>query len=76
MFTSPALKVAANIILAMGVIVAVMLWGYAIWWLLMAISSVIETMTQGVPSNLGWWGSGEGCRLWIQPHLHVGLYTM
>jgi tellurite resistance protein TehA-like permease len=52
------LTVGANILLAAGVVAAAMLWGYALWWLLTAISSILHTVAQGIPFNLGWWGSG------------------
>lgn len=50
---------AGNIFLAAAIVVSVLLWGYAMWWLLMGIASVLETFSQGIPFNLGWWGSGE-----------------
>jgi tellurite resistance protein TehA-like permease len=37
--------------------IALFLWGFATWWLLLAITSVGTCLRQGVPFNLGWWGA-------------------
>lgn len=33
------------------------LWGYATWWLLLALASVGTCLRKGIPFNLGWWGA-------------------
>jgi hypothetical protein len=51
--------------------VVLMLWGFAVWWLVLAVACVSSCIRQGLPFNLGWWGSvfpvgvfaGEG---WVE----------
>lgn len=38
--------------------VGLCLWGFALWWLVLAVSCIADTVRQGIPFNLGWWGSG------------------
>ncbi|MBB3410842.1 C4-dicarboxylate transporter/malic acid transport protein [Rhizobium sp. BK316] len=35
---------------------AVLLWGYGLWWLGLAVAITINHLRQGLPFNLGWWG--------------------
>jgi len=39
-----------------GVIGALLLWGFGLWWLLLATIITIRYFRAGVPFNLGWWG--------------------
>jgi hypothetical protein len=36
---------------------ALLLWGFAVWWLVQAVACVASCVRQGIPFNLGWWGS-------------------
>ncbi len=38
-----------------GVIGACILWGYGLWWLVIAILTTLHYMRQGLPFNMGWW---------------------
>lgn len=40
----------------LGVIGALMLWGYGVWWLALATLKTIRYVREGLPFNLGWWG--------------------
>ncbi len=40
----------------LGTIAGVLLWGFGLWWLLLAILITIRYFRAGVPFNLGWWG--------------------
>ncbi len=40
----------------LGVIAGTLLWGFGLWWLLLAILITIRYFRAGVPFNLGWWG--------------------
>lgn len=39
-----------------GVIAGTVLWGFGLWWLLLAILITIRYFRAGIPFNLGWWG--------------------
>ncbi len=49
-----------------GVLAAVLLWGFGVWWLFLAVLITIRYLKAGVPFNLGWWG-------YTFP---LGVYTM
>ncbi len=38
-----------------GVIGACILWGYGLWWLVIAILTTLHYLRQGLPFNMGWW---------------------
>lgn len=38
-------------------VVGLFLWSYAGWWLLLAVCSMGQTLRQGIPFTLGWWGA-------------------
>jgi hypothetical protein len=40
----------------LGVIGGLILWGYGVWWLGLAILKTVRYPREGVPFNLGWWG--------------------
>jgi tellurite resistance protein TehA-like permease len=35
---------------------ALLLWGYGLWWLGLAVAITINHLRRGLPFNLGWWG--------------------
>ena len=39
-----------------GVIGGLALWGFGLWWLLLAAMITVRYFREGVPFNLGWWG--------------------
>ncbi|MEY2343235.1 TDT family transporter [Acidithiobacillus sp. IBUN Pt1247-S3] len=39
-----------------GVMVALLLWGFGLWWMLMAIFFTLRYLREGLPFNMGWWG--------------------
>lgn len=43
--------------LAAAGVAGLCLWAYAGWWLVLAVSSVGQTLRQGIPFTLGWWGA-------------------
>ncbi len=40
----------------LGLIGGILLWGFGLWWLLLATLITIRYFRAGVPFNLGWWG--------------------
>lgn len=39
-----------------GLIGGTVLWGYGVWWLLLAMLIVLRYLREGMPFNIGWWG--------------------
>jgi C4-dicarboxylate transporter/malic acid transport protein len=39
-----------------GVVAGLTLWGFGLWWLLLASLITVRYWRAGVPFNLGWWG--------------------
>ena len=39
-----------------GLVSGTLLWGFGLWWLLLATLITIRYFRSGVPFNLGWWG--------------------
>ena len=39
-----------------GLFAALLLWGFGLWWLLLAALITVRYFREGVPFNLGWWG--------------------
>ena len=39
-----------------GVLVALVLWGFGLWWMAMAILFTLRYLREGLPFNMGWWG--------------------
>lgn len=40
----------------MGVLAGLLLWGFGLWWWLMACLITARYWRSGIPFNLGWWG--------------------
>jgi tellurite resistance protein TehA-like permease len=40
----------------LGTVAGLLLWGFGLWWLLLATLITIRYWRAGVPFNLGWWG--------------------
>ena len=40
----------------LGVIGGLILWGYGVWWLSLAVLKTARYLREGLPFNLGWWG--------------------
>jgi C4-dicarboxylate transporter/malic acid transport protein len=55
-FTAAGLSSVGDVAFGIGVIGGTILWGYGIWWLLLAILKAISYAVEGMPFNLGWWG--------------------
>ncbi|ORE04253.1 hypothetical protein BCV72DRAFT_251349 [Rhizopus microsporus var. microsporus] len=45
-----------NVAYSLGFILALFLWGYGLWYLVVAIFSVGITVKHKIPFNMGWWG--------------------
>lgn len=40
----------------LGLIGAILLWGFGLWWMLIALLITVRYLRAGIPFNLGWWG--------------------
>ncbi len=55
-FTAHGLADVGMIAQGLGVLAGVLLWGFGLWWLFLAILITLRYLRTGVPFNLGWWG--------------------
>ncbi len=55
-FAAQGLPGVGAIAQGLGVLAGVLLWGFGLWWLFLAILITIRYFRAGVPFNLGWWG--------------------
>ena len=55
-FASQGMSSVGDVAFGLGIIGGAMLWGYGLWWLLLAILKTIRYVRSGMPFNLGWWG--------------------
>ncbi|MBM9489363.1 TDT family transporter [Pseudomonas sp. ICBG1301] len=40
----------------LGLVAGITLWGFGLWWLLIAVLITLRYLRAGIPFNLGWWG--------------------
>lgn len=55
-FSGTALTGMAQFGAMAGLFVAVLLWGFGLWWMLMAAFFTLRYLGEGLPFNMGWWG--------------------
>ena len=55
-FAAHGLAAVGVVAQGIGVIGGLTLWGFGVWWLLLAVIITIRYFREGVPFNLGWWG--------------------
>lgn len=53
--TARGLGELANAMAGASLLGAVLLWGYGLWWLAIAVATVVTHARGGLPFNLGWW---------------------
>ncbi len=41
---------------AFGIIVGLLIWGYGLWWYILAWIITLKFFKDGLPFNMGWWG--------------------
>ena len=65
-----------------GVLAALLLWGFGLWWLLLAVLITARCIRNGVPFNLGWWGYTFPLGVYtlaslrLGGTLHLGVFTV
>ena len=55
-FAANGLASVGEVAFGLGAIGGLMLWGYGVWWLGLAILKTVRYLRVGLPFNLGWWG--------------------
>ena len=55
-FPAAGLPGIGDVAFGIGAIGGSMLWGYGIWWLIMALLMTASYLRNELPFNLGWWG--------------------
>lgn len=63
---SAPLAAAGPVAEGIGLVGGLLLWGYGLWWLAIALLVSARHFGEGVPFNLGWWG-------YVFP---LGVYTL
>ncbi|MGJ7518399.1 TDT family transporter [Pseudomonas baetica] len=55
-FAANGLPGVGNIAAGLGLVAGITLWGFGLWWMLMAVLITLRYLREGIPFNLGWWG--------------------
>ncbi|WP_207848177.1 MULTISPECIES: TDT family transporter [unclassified Pseudomonas] len=55
-FAANGLPGIGEIAAGLGLIAGITLWGFGLWWMLMALLITTRYLRDGIPFNLGWWG--------------------
>ncbi len=56
LFARAGLPWAGDAAHGIGVVGGLILWGYGVWWLALAVMKTAHYIKRGMPFNLGWWG--------------------
>ncbi|UVK97248.1 TDT family transporter [Pseudomonas sp. B21-048] len=55
-FTANGLPGIGEIAAGLGLVAGITLWGFGLWWMLIALLITVRYLRAGIPFNLGWWG--------------------
>ena len=55
-FAANGLASVGEVAFGLGAIGGLILWGYGVWWLSLAVLKTVRYLRGGLPFNLGWWG--------------------
>ncbi|RRW61393.1 C4-dicarboxylate ABC transporter [Pseudomonas fluorescens] len=55
-FDANGLPGVGEIASGLGLVAGITLWGFGLWWMLMALLITVRYLRDGIPFNLGWWG--------------------
>ncbi|MFG1463166.1 TDT family transporter [Xanthobacter sp. DSM 24535] len=54
-FAQHGLAAVGEVGFGIGVIGGLILWGYGLWWLMLAVLKTVRYAREGMPFNIGWW---------------------
>ena len=55
-FAANGLPGIGEIASGLGLVAGITLWGFGLWWMLIAVLITVRYLRAGIPFNLGWWG--------------------
>lgn len=55
-FAANGLSGIGEIAAGLGLVAGITLWGFGLWWMLIALLITMRYLRAGIPFNLGWWG--------------------
>ncbi|MGE1155612.1 TDT family transporter [Pseudomonas kitaguniensis] len=55
-FAANGLPGVGEIANGLGLVAGITLWGFGLWWMLIAVLITLRYLRGGIPFNLGWWG--------------------
>ncbi|SEN40214.1 C4-dicarboxylate transporter/malic acid transport protein [Pseudomonas sp. ok272] len=55
-FAANGLPGVGEVAAGIGLIAGITLWGFGLWWMLIAVLITVRYLRDGIPFNLGWWG--------------------
>jgi C4-dicarboxylate transporter/malic acid transport protein len=55
-FAATGMPGVGDIAAGLGLVAGITLWGFGLWWMLMAVLITLRYLRAGIPFNLGWWG--------------------
>ncbi|WP_460057389.1 TDT family transporter [Pseudomonas sp. S2_D06] len=55
-FAANGMQGVGEIASGLGLVAGITLWGFGLWWMLMALLITVRYLRAGIPFNLGWWG--------------------
>lgn len=55
-FAANSLPGIGEIAEGLGLVAGITLWGFGLWWMLIALLITVRYLRAGIPFNLGWWG--------------------
>ena len=55
-FAANGLPGVGEIANGLGLVAGITLWGFGLWWMLIAVLITLRYLRAGIPFNLGWWG--------------------
>ncbi|MGC5701254.1 TDT family transporter [Pseudomonas sp. NFXW11] len=81
-FSANGLGGVGEIAAGLGLVAGLTLWGFGLWWMLIAVLITRRYLREGIPFNLGWWGFTfplgvySLATLKLGSSLHLGFFSL